>query len=151
MTSIGYGASRVHAPIAGAMVCLTLIACAPGSASRQPAPERARHLRFTNATPDHVTVYLAVPGDRPWRLGDVDGFRAASLPLPVFDVHISARLLVVPVGASRTGKAILEESERTAWSSLSEPTTDILDAGWTLVGHQLFSTPPKPSPRALPR
>ena len=151
MTSSGYGATRSRRPIRAAMACLTLFACVSGRASRIPAEAPTQDLRLTNATPDHVTVYLTVSGERPWRLGDVDGFRTASLPLPVYDARSNARLLVVPVGASRTGKAALEDIDRTAWSSLSEPTEDILAAEWTLVGHQLFSIPRRPGARALPR
>ena len=151
MTSTGHRGTHVHRPIAAVVLCLTLFACGPVGASRIPSPAPARHLRLTNATPDHVTVYLTVAGSRPWRLGDVDGFRTASLPLPVFDARSNVRLLVVPVGASRTGKAALEDIERTGWSSLVEPTTDILDMEWTLAGHQLFSTPSRPSRREQPR
>jgi hypothetical protein len=146
MTAIGPGRARRQRATVAAVACLTLTACAPFGASRIPAgsPER---LRFTNATPDHVTVYLTAEGTRPWRLGDVDGFRTSSLPLPFLDPRNNARLLVVPLGASRMGRAALGDLEDGAWSARSEPTDGILNMQWTLVGHQLFSVPPPSRPR----
>ena len=123
------------------VACLTLSACVRFHGSRS-VPDLNERLRFTNATPDHVTVYLALPGTRPWRLGDVDAFRTSVLPLRLTGQNgTTARLLVLPLGASRTGRSSTADIEAAAWSSLSEPTEDISNMRWTLVGHQLFSEP----------
>lgn len=143
MNSIAHRSGFSRRDFAAVVACLTLAACAPRDTPRASVDLPAR-LRFTNATPDHVTVYLALASVRPFRLGEIDGFRTAVLPLPFFEsAHNagSARLLVVPLGASKTGRATLQDLEGGAWTSLTEPLEEMVNTRWTLVGQQLFSTP----------
>jgi hypothetical protein len=132
--------------IISAVVCQTLLACThiPGASSSEDGPKR---LWFANETPEHVTVYLAVNETRPMRLGDVDGFRARSLPWPHLAAGNRGRILVVPIGTSLAGRASLADLDGRGWSTPAEPTQNIVALRWTLVGHSLYSAPLTPQGR----
>ena len=127
-------------------LCQTVIACLHAGTPRS-ADVPPQHLLFSNETPDHVTVYLAIADMRPVRLGDVDGFRTASLAWPHFPPGHRARLFAVPVGTSYAVRASLADLERRGWSTTSESMEDIVAMQWTLIGQQLHATPPPPTRR----
>jgi hypothetical protein len=135
--------------LAAALTGLSLMACArPGSLSYHPEP--TGRISFTNATQDRVAVYLAIGDARPWRLGSVEPFRTASLPLPRFGdggTVATARLLVRSLGLSHSGRATGADLDVSALRTPSDTREFLTTMRWTFVGHQLFSETPLPRKR----
>jgi len=146
MHATGSRSRRCHPGTTSIALFLMLsgIACAAGSGRAHETIPAGAVFDFANSSLDPVAVYLAVQPSQ-WLLGYVEPGRRAHLRLPVYFAgsnHDDVTVIVVPVGARRTG--VLARDITDAICMESVPTGELSSMRWTLHGRRLMSfVPPK--------